>query len=146
MRNISHISNATARRSRFVEENVSTGTTIFIFAYLTRFCSLHSGETTAEATKEARQLLRSEYKTDHAKNVYGRKVDMLIAKKKNSVYDLSAIEWKKRNVDDRQLVLQQSKNIRTNKCNLTKILGLPLLSEDLPYCHTIGMDWIGKIV
>lgn len=43
---------------------------------------------------------------------------MLNALTKDAPCDLSAFEWKKRDVNDKQLVLQQSKDIRSDKCDL----------------------------
>ena len=70
---------------------------------------------------------------------------MLVARTKDTAIDLSALEWKKQHVTDKQLMLQQCKNIRTNKCILAHILRMQLLENDRDSCYTVGMDWHGNI-
>ena len=100
-----------------------------------------SGEITATATKTARDYMKQKYDIDPASNVYGRKLDLHVARKKG--FDLSAIEWKKNVVDEKQLLLQQCKNIRVNKCKLLTVRQLPISAEDVANISVIGMDWKG---
>ncbi|KAI8139657.1 hypothetical protein BJV82DRAFT_581773 [Fennellomyces sp. T-0311] len=56
---------------------------------------------------------------------------------------LCAIEWKKRYIPDRQILFQQAKNFRVNKCILRHILGLPLFEDDLIDSFIMAMDFKG---
>ncbi|KAI8136988.1 hypothetical protein BJV82DRAFT_367935 [Fennellomyces sp. T-0311] len=66
---------------------------------------------------------------------------MLVARKKG--YGLTAIEWKRKTIDDKQLLLQQCKSIRVNKCTLSAIWNLPILPENALDHYVLGMDWRG---
>ncbi|KAI9247705.1 hypothetical protein BDA99DRAFT_542844 [Phascolomyces articulosus] len=66
-----------------------------------------------------RQFILDAY---NVKAVSARKID--IGKYEYSI--MCAIEWKKKNTTPKKLLIQQTKNLRANKCHLTKILKLQL--------------------
>jgi hypothetical protein len=59
---------------------------------------------------------------------------------------LSAIEWKKQNVDKTKLLLQQAKNIRVNKCHLSHILKMNLTESEKKQVVVTGMNWRDKSI
>ncbi|KAI7854082.1 hypothetical protein BDC45DRAFT_585732 [Circinella umbellata] len=82
------------------------------------------------------------YNVDTGKAVSGRKIDVMVISE-NTRISLCAIEWKKKNASAKRLLIQQTKNLRVNKCHLAKILKLQLSNAQKKKMMVVGMDWKG---
>lgn len=61
------------------------------------------------------------------------------------IVPLTAIEWKKQDTD-RTKLLQQTKNIRVNKCYFSHILKMNFTDHEKSQVTVSGMDWRGKSI
>lgn len=93
---------------------------------------IYDGELISEASQHM-GILRGEQDD-------GRKIDTMAKSRYNNVrLELCSIEFKAQGVDDTTFMRQQSKNIRTNICILSKINNITKKSKSILY-----MGWKGR--
>jgi hypothetical protein len=94
--------------------------TIFFFFFFF-FCGWPSGEITPGITKETKEYIKNVFHIEPSTAAYDRKLDITVVGNYSKV-PLSVTEWKEQKTYERHLLLQQTKNVRVNKCHLSHIL------------------------
>lgn len=116
--------------------------TVLAAAFRGTEIKLRIGKSTSASTKFGRMINEIEY-GETSTYISGRKIDMIVEIKsintKNMpiTIELSNAEFKKMDVDDDSIIIQQNKNIRTSKSILSSVF---TLNSGEP---VIGLDFVG---
>ncbi|KAF9347439.1 hypothetical protein BGX34_003155 [Mortierella sp. NVP85] len=115
--------------------------------------SFNPGELGSSATKDQSLFLESNLNADTSVPAYGRKLDMQLrfrpdTIKKDSILELNNSEFKKHDTNDTDLALQLKKNILVNQAMLFRLntqIGLPL-DDNVRLLALDVRGWLGRII
>ncbi|ORX62166.1 hypothetical protein DM01DRAFT_1379995 [Hesseltinella vesiculosa] len=101
--------------------------------------ALVDGEPALAASKTPIEVNKAIFGTKESAPAYGRKIDLIFRCNRSATkVDLSCNEWKKTNVRHGIKLHQQSKNLRSNTCNLLK------LNNSFGLKSSIALDFVGN--
>ncbi|KAI9268817.1 hypothetical protein BDA99DRAFT_534911 [Phascolomyces articulosus] len=79
-----------------------------------------TGEITSTPSKITRRYIKEKDDVDSSTSTFDRKIDLIISFNDKD-YVLISVEWKKSSASSNTMILQQTKNMRVNKCSCYRL-------------------------
>ena len=89
--------------------------------------------------KDMQEFIKNVYKVNIGCATYGRKIDVMVTNN-DKTRPLYAIERKKQICDLTKFLLQQTKDLRINKCHVNDLLNLELSEKEIDNIFVTGIN------